>query len=455
MTQPYPEYRDSEIEWLGQIPEHWSAVRLQQVASYFTSSVDKKSSDDELSVRLCNYTDVYYQERIREDSGEFMSATASAHEIARFGLQVGDVLITKDSEDWRDIAVPALVEKVARDFVCGYHLGIIRPSALVEPSFLFRAMQSAAVNQQLQVASTGVTRYGVQNAAVSEAVTPLPPLAEQRQIAAFLDRATARIDELVAANRLLIERLDEYRTALITRVVTKGLPAEETDLAQSTPMLKDSGVAWLGKVPEHWRIMRLARVAGCLDGRRVPLNSEQRSYRQGAIPYWGANGVLDHLDEWLFDESLVLLGEDGAPFFARNKRVAFSVRGRIWVNNHAHVLRPIRMQPDLLAHGLNITDYAAFIDGSTRDKLTQGDMNDIPILVPPANEQALIVDYLKERLEQVDLVRRRVEDSIERLHEYRSALVTVAVTGKIDVRDYVQHEPVGTLTRQSAEGQAI
>ena len=234
MSQPYPTYRESGADWLGQIPEHWSAVRLQQVASYFTSSVDKKSNDGELPVRLCNYTDVYYQERIREDSGEFMSATASAHEIARFGLLVGDVLITKDSEDWRDIAVPALVEKVARDFVCGYHLGIIRPTAIVEPSFLFRAMQSAAVNQQLQIASTGVTRYGVQNAAVSEAVIPLPPLAEQRLIAAFLDRATVRIDDLVAANGLikdrgnqatgaigmLIERLQEYRSALVTTVVT-------------------------------------------------------------------------------------------------------------------------------------------------------------------------------------------------------------------------------------------
>lgn len=133
MTRRYPIYRDSGTEWLGDVPAHWRTVLLRQLASYRTSSVDKKSNADESPVRLCNYTDVYYGDRIRADVGEFMVATATAHEVERFGLRPGDVLVTKDSEDWRDIGVPALIEASSDDFVCGYHLGIVRPGDEVDP----------------------------------------------------------------------------------------------------------------------------------------------------------------------------------------------------------------------------------------------------------------------------------------------------------------------------------
>ena len=219
-VDPSPRLKPSGVEWLGEVPEHWKVRRLKGVASYRTSSVDKKTEDGEVPVRLCNYTDVYYQDRIRASVGEFMSATASPQEIARFKLRVGDVLITKDSEDWRDIAVPALIEETADDFVCGYHLGLIRPDERTHPAFLFRAMQSVAVNQQLQVAASGVTRFGLSNPAVGVALVPLPPLGEQQAIAEFLDRQTERIDMVCAQTEVAIERLQEYRTALVTAAVT-------------------------------------------------------------------------------------------------------------------------------------------------------------------------------------------------------------------------------------------
>ena len=256
---PYPAYRPSGVPWLGDVPEHWKVRRLEHVASYRTSSVDKKAEEGEVAVRLCNYTDVYYQDRIRAGDGDFMEATASPREIARFQLRVGDVLITKDSEDWRDIGVPALIEQTASDFVCGYHLGIIRAREELDSGFLFRLMQSGSVNQQLQTSASGVTRYGLPNSAVGDATIPLPPLDEQRTIAAFLDRETERIDALVAKKRQLIERLQEYRTALITRTVTRGLPPDAARAAglDPSPRLKPSGVEWLGDVPEHWEMKQL------------------------------------------------------------------------------------------------------------------------------------------------------------------------------------------------------
>jgi type I restriction enzyme S subunit len=195
------------------------------------------------------------------------------------------------------------------------------------------------------------------------------------------------------------------------------------------PRYKPSGIDWLGEVPEGWNIMRLSYLTACLDGRRIPLNGEERSYRQGEYPYWGANGVLDHIDSWLFDEPLVLLGEDGAPFFDPYKEVAFYVTGKIWVNNHAHVLR-VSADADarFLVHVLNCTAYGVFIDGSTRDKLTQSDMNAIPIPCPSLSEQRAIAHFLDATTTKLDTLVVKKRALIERLKEKRTALISRTVT---------------------------
>ena len=255
----YPRTKQSGVEWLGDVPEHWEVKRLKTSATCWVSNVDKVPADDELPVRLCNYTDVYYHDHITPDM-ELMETTATADEIRRFGLRVGDVVITKDSEEWSDIAVPALVMKTAPDLVCGYHLAIIRsrPKALLG-DYLLRAFQSCAVNQQFQVAASGVTRYGLPKASIGDAWIPLPDVAEQRAIAAFLDRETGRVDRLVAKKRELIERLKEKRTALISRTVTRGLPPAAARAAglPANPPLKPSALDWLGDIPKHWEVKRL------------------------------------------------------------------------------------------------------------------------------------------------------------------------------------------------------
>ena len=191
---------------------------------------------------------------------------------------------------------------------------------------------------------------------------------------------------------------------------------------------RETEIPSLGSVPDHWDLPRLGFMVECLDGRRIPLNSEERAELQGDIPYWGANGVLDRLQNWLFDEPLVLLGEDGAPFFAPNKTVAFAVSGQIWVNNHAHVLRPRGIDHSFLTHLLNVTDYSAYVDGSTRDKLTQNKMNSIPVPLPPMEEQREIAAFLDRETERIDSLIAKKRLLIERLQEYRTALITRTVT---------------------------
>ena len=226
---PYPQYKPSGVDWLGEIPAHWEVRRLKFVASVVYSNVDKHTKEGEFPVQLCNYVDVYKNERITQDL-PFMEATANLDELRRFALKKGDVIITKDSEEWQDIAVPALVDEDLRNVICGYHLALIRPyQDTADSGYLFRSFQAAAINYQFQIAASGITRYGLGKQSLGNAVLLLPPLPEQRAIAAYLDRETARIDALKGEIQESIDLLQGYRAALISAAVTgkmdvRGMP---------------------------------------------------------------------------------------------------------------------------------------------------------------------------------------------------------------------------------------
>ncbi len=148
----------------------------------------------------------------------FMRATASPEEIKRFHLERGDVLITKDSEAWNDIGVPALVEEPADDLICGYHLALLRPLCnRLRGGYLFRALQSTAVAYQFHVEATGVTRYGLSHSAIKSIWLPLPPLPEQATIVRFLDHADRSIRRYIRAKQKLIALLEEQKQAIIKR----------------------------------------------------------------------------------------------------------------------------------------------------------------------------------------------------------------------------------------------
>ncbi|MFF3620575.1 restriction endonuclease subunit S [Streptomyces sp. NPDC002467] len=151
-----------------------------------------------------------------------------------------------------------------------------------------------------------------------------------------------------------------------------------------------------------WPTVPLRRLVTCLDGRRIPLNSEQRAEMKGSVPYWGAGGVLDFVDQAIFNEPLVLLKEDGSPFFIPGKGVAHYVEGPSWINNHIHALRATGADGRFLAYALNCVDYSNYLTGSTRDKLTQEDLKKIDIWQPPLREQRRIADFLDAETARID-----------------------------------------------------
>ena len=215
---PNVEMKPSGVEWIGEIPKHWEIKRLKHVAKILPSNVDKHIYPDEIQVRLCNYTDVYYNDYITVDT-VLEKGSCKESEFTKFVLRKGDVIITKDSETPDDIGVPTFVKDDLDNVVCGYHLTMIRPCACLG-EFIFRFIQSDRTRRYFEVNSNGITRYGLGKPSIENLLLPIPPDSEQLQIVNFLDHKTKQIDELIATEQRKIELLKEYRQSLISEAVT-------------------------------------------------------------------------------------------------------------------------------------------------------------------------------------------------------------------------------------------
>jgi len=216
---PKVKLRESGVAWLGEIPEHWKVKKLKFIAEIFASNVDKKTIEGEAPIKLCNYTDVYYNDKITEDL-EFMNASATNEQISKFVLRAGDVIITKDSETPDDIGIAALVPKEILGVICGYHLSIVRAKNNVSGPFIKCLFDSDYVKSAWMTLANGVTRYGLGQYSIDNLKVPVPPYEEQLQIVSYLEELTNKIDLLIQKSKNSIELLKEHRASLISAAVT-------------------------------------------------------------------------------------------------------------------------------------------------------------------------------------------------------------------------------------------
>ncbi|QIZ45502.1 restriction endonuclease subunit S [Dickeya zeae] len=437
----YEHLKSSGSIWLGDIPTHWGTKKLKFLATVQPSNVDKKTVDGEEPIILCNYTDVYKNEYI-DGRLEFMQASATETEIKKFKVDIGDVIITKDSETPDDIAVPACITEEVEGLVCGYHLTQIKPIQLYG-RYLFRLFQSKGFNAQFVVSANGVTRFGLPQHAIANAFAPVPPPEEQKAIARFLDFKTAQIDALIAKQQALLDKLAEKRTALISHAVTKGLEP-------SAPM-KKSGVDWLGDIPVSWTTKRL-RFLTTMNGGMTPSTSNS-AYWNGDIPWITPKDMKkDFLSEsidTLTDEAI----QDTGITLHESGRVLIVVRGMILAHTFPVAINtvPATVNQDMkaLSTSLNNQYLAMLLKGiqplilslveqsAHGTKVLRTDIfKNIHLPVPPSDVQEKIVKQVESWLVSLDAQKSSINSVIERLREYRSALITNAVTGKIDVRGF-------------------
>ena len=182
-----------------------------------------------------------------------------------------------------------------------------------------------------------------------------------------------------------------------------------------------------------WELRPLAKVVDILDSQRVPVNAKERETRQGTIPYYGATGQVGWIDEPIFDEELVLLGEDGAPFLESNKAKAYVIRGKTWVNNHAHVLRARTVPTGWLAHYLNSIGYAGLVRGTTRLKLTQAAMRQIQVPVAPWQVMETVVAEIEKQFSRLDEAVANLKRVKANLKRYKAAVLQAATRGDFTV----------------------
>lgn len=428
--------------WTGTIPDDWHVARLDTTADILFSNVDKHTIEGEIPVRLCNYVDVYKNDRISAGI-EFMDASADEREIKKFQIQPGDVLATKDSETADDIAVSSLVTEELPGVLCGYHLAMIRPrlQSVCGP-FLAWLHASKSFRAQYEAKAVGVTRFGLSQYAFRSARIPIPPLPEQQRIAAYLDASCAAIDAAVSAKRRQLEALDALRKSIIQRAVTRGISARVS--------LEGTGNAWMEQIPRGWKLVSLKRIAEIQGGLTLGKQYEGPLIER---PYLRVGNVQDgHLD--LADVSVIELPAGvAAGVELRPDDVLMTEggdldklgRGTLWNGeipgclhqNHIFAVRCFlhKLKPTFLAY-VTAAKYGRDYFEATGKKTTNlactnaTKVGQFPIPLPPLAEQEAICAYLDEKLAGVQRVAAGIEAQIATLTAYRKSLIHECVTGR-------------------------
>ena len=450
---PYPAYKNSGVPWLGDVPAHWEVRRLRNVIDMRVSNVDKHVKEGEKPIRLCNYVDVYKNDYINEQMN-FMQATATDEEIERFQLEKDDVLITKDSETWDDIGVPALVTEPATDLISGYHLALLRPQTdELVGGYLLRALQSKGLAYQFHIEAKGVTRYGLSHAGIKSVWLPLPPLPEQTAIVRYLDHADERIRRYISGKQKLIRLLEEEKQAVIHRAVTRGL--------DPNVRLKPSGVEWLGDVPAHWEVVVLGYLATKF-GSGVTPRGGATVYQETGIPFLrsqnihfdglhleGVARITPRLHQSLSNTHVkpsdVLLNITGASI----GRVC-SVPDHFSEGNVSQHVCIIRTKKNRLLSGFLASYLSTALmqreirfeqNGASREGLTLHSIRNFKIVLPTISEQQRILAEIRVHTEQLVAAVTATRRQIELLQEYRTRLIADVVTGKLDVRGAAANLP--------------
>ena len=421
----YNNYKDSGIEWIGKIPEHWDIILFKRII-----------------LKIKDGTHGTFQ---RVSNGH---PFLSAKNVYDNGIKIGEKESNISEEDYLEITKNGFPSKndllitcvgtIGRTYVYDFEkpmafqrsVTFIRFYDGINPQFYKYYVQSSIYQNLLISLAKTSAQSGIYMGDLMNTTTIKIPPFEQTAIANYLDHKTTQIDTLIAKKEQFISLLQEERTAVINQAVTKGL--------DPNVKMKDSGIEWLGEIPEHWEVKKLAFEFNTLNTKRVPLSAEERGKMESRIyDYYGASGVIDKVENYIFDEELILIGEDGANLLTRTKRLAFIASGRYWVNNHAHIIKPINGNIYYFCELLELIDYTIYISGSAQPKLTQEALMSIKIPVPPISEQNKIFDYLKDEFNKIDTIISKSQQEIELLKEYKTALISEVVTGKVDVRDVI------------------
>jgi type I restriction enzyme, S subunit len=415
--KPYSKYKDSGVEWLGEVPEHWEVKRLRFMIIMNPSKQEVCDIDRDTLVDFIPMDAVGEDGSLRLDSQRTISEVETGYTYFANG-DVTYAKITPCFENGKGTLMAGLSE--------GYGFGtteltVIRPRAdQVYGSYLWfitKTQEFRKLGESWMYGAGGQKR--VPDDFTRELTWTQPSLSEQKSIAAFLDRETSKLDILIREQKELITLLQEKRQALISNAVTKGLNPKAK--------MKDSGVEWLGEVPEHWVVKKLSYVGNLKSGDQITSDDIDEV---GEYPVYGGNGFRGYTQNFTHDGYYALIGRQGA--LCGNINYA---KGKFWASEHAVVVNPkdefnTNWIGELLRE-MNLNQYST---SAAQPGLSVEIISALKIVVPPIKEQNAIASFLEYETTKLDALIKEAEETIDLMHEHRASLISEAVTGKIDVR---------------------
>ncbi|HEA3126468.1 restriction endonuclease subunit S [Aeromonas sobria] len=445
--KPYPQYKDSGVEWLGVIPTHWSLHALKRTVSGCSNGIwgDEPNGEDDLIVlRVADFD----RNKLTVSEDKLTYRSISEKERKTRLLKKGDLLIEKSGGGEKTLVGCVVIFDKDYSAVTSNFVAKMSPRKTYCSNFLryaFSHLYAGRVNYPSIKQTTGIQNLDSDSYLMEHFC--FPDSSEQQTIAAFLDNETARIDRLIAQQQRLIELLKEKRQSVISHAVTKGLNP-------NAPM-KDSGIEWLGQVPEHWIVKPLRHLGYCQNGINIgaeafgsgyPFVSYGDAYKNRVLPETGS-GLVQSTPEDRKRYSLLA----GDVLFTRTsetiEEIGFASVCLKTIENASFAGFLIRFRPNSNDLDANYSKYyfsnqllrAFFIKEMnliTRASLSQDLLKTMPVVLPPRTEQKAIAEVLDEKSKRFDRLQQLGEEQIKILQERRTALISAAVTGKIDLRGW-------------------
>ena len=422
----YDKYKDSGIEWIGEIPEEWKVEPLKRIVKLIqTGRTPTTKNEDYFNGEIQWFTPGdFLEDKVLSESKRKISSIAIIDNEARLFPKKTIIVV----------GIGATVGKVAILGIDGSFnqqiTGIIADEQKVNSDYLYYWLHA---NQEvIKNISNYTTLPIINNESLKNFECLLMPLSEQREIINFLDQKTAEIDDLIADKEKLIELLQEKRQAVITEAVTKGL--------NPNVKMKDSGIEWIGDIPEGWEITKLKYICSITMGQSP--KSEEYSREEGGLPFLQGNAEFTEL----YPHPKIYC--DTANKRSKVNDILLSVRapvGKMNISNRVYgigrglcAITAQKVHLKYLWYSMNVSleELSINSQGSTFEAVTVADVDNLSAIVPPADEQISIANFLDQKTAEIDSLVSEIQEQIQKLREYRQSLIFEAVTGKIDVRDY-------------------
>ncbi|EGR0791148.1 restriction endonuclease subunit S [Vibrio vulnificus] len=445
----YPEYKDSGVEWLEGVPSHWSSKALKFLCTY-NDDVINETTDPET---IIEYVDIGSVSAVEGISKTEKVAFGQSPSRARRMVRDGDVIVSTVRTYLEAIAP---IKKPPENMIVSTGFAVIRPNSELDKGFAAYCLRAKGFIGEVVARSVGISYPAINATELVGIRVPYLPYEEQQKIANFLDHETAKIDSLIAKQEKLIELLKEKRQAVISHAVTKGLNPD-------APM-KDSGVEWLGEVPEHWVVAQLKFNTKLMQTGPFGSQLHAEDYVEGGVPLINPAHMINGE---IVPDPQVSVDADTQDRLSRHKLaegdIIFARRGELgrcavvtdqqvgWICGTGSLKATLneRLIPEyaylLITSDGVVAELSLESKGSTMDNLNTETLGKIRTPVPPVHEQRAILAYVDEVSGKYKHLVDLAENAIGLMKERKTALISAAVTGKIDVRHFVveQGQPQG------------